>query len=204
MIRFCTFLIFLLLVVTTVMLFVTKNKITNSTSIGESNSESEGEGVALIGGDFTLTNQDGIIVSDKDFRGRVMMVFFGFTHCPDMCPTTAAAYTKILESLGDKASAVAPIFISVDPQRDTQAVLKEYLSNFDKRIIGLTGTDEQLKQVASVYKAYFAKSKNATGDETVDHSGFIYIMDKNGAYVQHFPYDANVQDITNAVSNLLK
>lgn len=200
MIKFCTFLIFLLLVVTSVMLVVTKNRITGDMPI----SSSEGEGVASIGGDFTLANQDGVIVHDKDFRGRVMMVFFGFTHCPDMCPTTAATFAKTLELLGDKASSVAPIFISVDPQRDTSAVLKEYLANIDARIIGLTGTQEQTKQVASTYKAYFANSKNAAGDETVDHSGFIYIMDKNGVYVQHFPYDANVKDITDAVSNLLK
>ena len=200
MIKFCTFLIFLLLVVTSVMLVVTKNRITGDAPI----SSSEGEGVASIGGDFTLTNQDGIIVHDKDFRGRVMLVFFGFTHCPDMCPTTAATFAKTLELLGDKASLVAPIFISVDPQRDTPAVLKEYLTNIDTRIIGLTGTQEQTKQVASVYKAYFAKSKNAAGDENVDHSGFIYIMDKNGVYVQHFPYDTSVKDITDAVFNLLK
>ncbi len=200
MIKFCTFLIFLLLVVTSVMLVVTKNRIAGDMPI----SSSEGEGVASIGGDFTLTNQDGVTVHDKDFRGRVMMVFFGFTHCPDMCPTTAATFAKTLELLGDKASSVAPIFISVDPQRDTSAVLKEYLANIDARIIGLTGTQEQTKQVASTYKAYFANSKNAAGDESVDHSGFIYIMDKNGVYIQHFPYDANVKDITDAVSNLLK
>ena len=133
-----------------------------------------------------------------------MMVFFGFTHCPEMCPTTAASYAKILESLGDKASAVAPIFITVDPQRDTASVIKEYLANFDKRIIGLTGTDEQIKKVAAVYKAYFSKATNEAGDETVDHSGYIYIMDKNGIYVQHFSYDSSVQEITDAVSNLLK
>jgi len=200
MIKFCTFLIFLLLVVTTVMLVVTKNRITNDVQM----SSGEGENIANIGGNFTLTNQDGATISDKDFRGRVMMVFFGFTHCPDICPTTAASFGKILESLGDKANMVAPIFITVDPQRDTPTVLKEYLGNFDKRIIGLTGSEEQTKQVAYAYKAYFAKSNTAAGDESVDHSGFIYLMDKNGAYVQHFPYDASVKDITDAVSNLLK
>ncbi len=200
MIKFCTFLIFLLLVVTSVMLVVTKNRFKDNVQTNEV----QGEGVALIGGDFTLINQDGVAVSNKDFRGKVMMVFFGFTHCPDMCPTTASSFTKILESLGNKANSIAPIFISVDPERDTSAVLKEYLSNFDKRIIGLTGTKEQIKTVASVYKAYFAQSKTAEGDESVDHSGFIYIMDKNGAYVQHFPYDASVQDITSSISGLLK
>ena len=200
MIKFCTFLIFLLLVVTTVMVVITKNRITNDVPV----SSSEGEGVANVGGNFTLTNQYGITVTDKDFRGKVMMVFFGFTSCPDICPVTAASFAKTLESLGDKAKMVAPIFITVDPQNDTPAVLKEYLGNFDKRIIGLTGNDEQTNQVAYAYKTYFSKSKTESGDESVDHSGFIYIMDKNGVYVQHFPYDASAEDITAAVSNLLK
>ncbi len=200
MIRFCTVLIFLLLVVTTAMLFATRNKIENSAS----SSVAEGSGTALIGGDFTLVNQDNVQVSDKDFRGKVMMVFFGFTRCPDICPTTSLTFAKVLEALGDKAGQVAPVFISVDPEHDTPAVLKEYFKNIDSRIIGLTGTPEQTKQAAAAYKAYFAKAKNASGDDTVDHSGFVYLMDKNGVYVQHFPYDVNAQEITDAVLNLLK
>lgn len=200
MIRFCTFLIFLLLVVTTVMLFVTRNKITESNKTVEV----QGEGVALIGGDFTLVNQDGIVVTDKDFYGRVMLVFFGFTHCPDVCPVTSATFAKALELLGDRAGLVAPIFISVDPQRDTPEVLKEYLANIDARIIGLTGTQEQIKQVAATYKAYFSKSKTVDGNENVDHSGFIYVMDKKGVYVQHFSYDTKAQDIVDAVLKMLE
>jgi cytochrome oxidase Cu insertion factor (SCO1/SenC/PrrC family) len=200
MIKFCTFVIFLLLVVTTVMLFMTRDRIVYISQPAES----QGEGVALIGGDFTLVNQDGATVSNKDFHGRVMMVFFGFTHCPDVCPVGAATFAKVLELIGDKAPAVAPIFISVDPARDTPEVLKEYFSNIDSRIIGLTGSDEQIKQVASTYKAYFSKSKIASETEYgVDHSGFIYIMDKDGVYVQHFPYDASAQNIADAVLNLL-
>ncbi len=199
MIRFCTFLIFLLLVVTSVMLVVTKNKIASDTQISEPK-----EGVAQIGGDFKLTNQDGKQVSDKDFRGRVMMVFFGFTSCPDICPVTAATYAKVLEMLGEKAGEVAPIFISVDPQTDTPQVLKNYLGNIDPRIIGLTGTEEQTAQVASNYKVYFAKVKTQAGEDEMDHSGFVYIMDKNGTYVQHFPYDASAKDITAALMDLLK
>lgn len=200
MIRFCTFLIFLLLVVTTVMLVVTKNRFSSDMPVTEGKSE----GVAFVGGDFNLINQDDKQVGDKDFRGKVMMVFFGFTHCPDICPTTSATYAKVLELLGDKADMVAPIFISVDPDNDTPEVLKEYLSNFDKRIIGLTGTEEQITQATSAYKAYFAKATNSEGNETIDHSGFIYIMDKNGKYVKHFSYDASAQEIADAVSDLLK
>jgi cytochrome oxidase Cu insertion factor (SCO1/SenC/PrrC family) len=200
MIRFCTFLIFLLLVVTTVMLVVTKNRFSSDTSV----SEEKSEGVAFVGGDFNLVNQDGKQVNDKDFRGKVMMVFFGFTSCPDICPVTSATFAKALGLLGDKANSVAPIFITVDPETDTPEVLKEYLSNFDKRIIGLAGTEEQVTQAASAYKAYFSKATNSEGNETVDHSGFIYIMDKNGKYVKHFSYDASAQDVAGAVSDLLK
>ncbi len=200
MIRFCTFLIFLLLVVTSVMLIATKNKLTSDVQV----SESQSEGTALVGGDFNLVNQDGVAVKNEDFRGKIMLVFFGFTSCPDICPVASATYAKILESLGDNALQVAPIFISIDPEVDTPQVLKEYLGKIDKRIIGLTGTEEQVEKAASSYKAYFAKTKNEAGGDQVDHSGFIYIMDKNGAYIQHFPYDADAYEITAAVSKLLK
>lgn len=200
MIRFCTFLIFLLLVVTSVMLIATKNKLAGDVQV----SEAQGEGTPQVGGDFSLVNQDGAAVTNKDFRGKIMLVFFGFTSCPDICPVASATYAKILESLGDKASEVAPIFISIDPETDTPQVLKEYLGKIDKRIIGLTGTGEQTEKAASAYKAYFAKTRNEEGQDQVDHSGFIYIMDKNGAYTQHFPYDAGADEITASISKLLK
>ncbi len=200
MIKFCTFLIFLLLVVTTVMLVATKNNLTGDVQV----SEPQGEGTPQVGGDFSLVNQDGLAVTNKDFLGKIMLVFFGFTSCPDICPVASATYAKILESLGDKAQQVAPVFITVDPEVDTPEVLKEYLGKIDKRIIGLTGTDEQVEKAASAYKAYFAKTKNEAGADQVDHSGFIYIIDKNGAYVQHFPYDAGADEIVSAISKLLK
>lgn len=182
------------------MLVVTRNKFVDV----KQNTGSPSNGTALIGGDFSLLDQNGNTVSDKDFRGKIMLVFFGFTNCPDICPTTVMTLKKTLEFLGDDASAVAPIFISVDPQRDTPEVIKEYLKNVDQRIIGLTGSEAQIKQVLSAYKAYAAKSKIAS-DSTygVDHSGFIYIMDKNGVYIQHLPFDASVQDVVSIVSGLL-
>lgn len=234
MIRFFTLLTVVLLLVTTAVVFVTRNNINETAQ----NSENKGEGAALIGGDFTLVNQDGVTVSDKDFRGKVRMVFFGYTHCPDMCPVTSATFAKVLEALGDKAKDVAPIFITVDPKRDTPQVMKEYLSNIDPRIIGLSGTQEQVVQAAAAYKAYFEKSGGASEQEhsasmhehgdsmhddsmhehdasepghddsgnenLINHSGFVYIMDKNGTYVKHFPFDASAQELTDAVSALLK
>src|SRR5262249_53540381 len=123
--------------------------------------EVEQAGQPLIGGDFTLTDQNGRPVRESDFRGRVMLVFFGFTHCPDECPATVATLTRTMELLGPLADQVAPIFITVDPERDTPAVLKDFLSNFDKRFVGLTGTQGQIRQVAELYKVYYAKSNGS-------------------------------------------
>ncbi|NDF13580.1 MAG: SCO family protein [Proteobacteria bacterium] len=111
-----------------------------------------------IGGDFTLTDQLGRRVSASDFKGKVMLVFFGFTHCPDICPVTVATLSKTMESLGDKGDRVAPLFITVDPGRDSPEVLKDYLAPFDSRIVGLTGSDEEIIQVQQAYKAYSARA----------------------------------------------
>jgi protein SCO1/2 len=204
MIRFLSILIVLLLIATSAVLYFTKNKMNEELQTAAPATVQPAAtqaATAQIGGAFSLTNQDGVMVSDADFKGKVMVVFFGFTSCPDICPVTSASFAKLLSILGENASQVAPIFISVDPARDTPAVLKKYLSNFDPRIIGLTGSDEQIKQAASTYKTYF--SANAESGN-VDHSGFIFLMDKNGAYSKHFAYDAPAEEIANAVSELLK
>jgi len=173
--------------------------------------EMVGVGEAMIGGNFTLVDQQGKTVKDSDFRGRLMLVFFGFTHCPDICPVSTKTLSDAMGLLGDKADQVAPIFISVDPERDTPPVMKDYFSNFDSRMIALTGDAEQIRQVAGAYKAYYSKHepKAESHDEghdhyTVDHSGFIYLMDRDGKYVTHFPYDASAQSIVETVKPLLK
>jgi len=167
----------------------------------------------LIGGDFALTDQNGHLVHESDFHGRVMLVFFGFTHCPDECPATVATLTRAMALLGDKADQVVPIFISVDPESDTPPVLKDFLSNFDKRFVGLTGTPEEIKKVAELYKVYYARSDTADGkaafdsknpDYSVDHSAFIYMMGKDGKYVRIFPYNTSEQDIARAAQHLLQ
>ena len=173
-----------------------------------------------------LVDQDGKTVTERDFRGKLMLVFFGFTHCPDICPVTVKNLSSLMEILGDKAAQLAPIFITVDPARDTPAAMKEYLSNFDSRIVGLTGDMEQIKQVAAAYKVYYAKSArkdakepdapeaqehvhaahgddHADGDYQVDHSGYIYLMDKDGNYVTHFPFDANPMALMEALNPYL-
>lgn len=158
-----------------------------------------------IGGPFTLTNQYGKPVHNTDFRGKVMLVFFGFTHCPDICPVSVATLSKTMELLGARSPNVVPVFITVDPKRDTPGAMKEYLANFDKRIVGLTGADAQIKEAADAYKVYFSPTAHKKGEDyMVSHSGIIYMMGKHGEYVQHFPYDAKPEEIVQAVQGYLK
>jgi cytochrome oxidase Cu insertion factor (SCO1/SenC/PrrC family) len=160
-----------------------------------------------IGGNFALTDQNGKPAKDADYRGKIMLVFFGFTHCPDVCPVTVSTMSKAMGLLGDKTDQVAPIFITVDPARDTPSVLKDYLANFDKHIIGLTGSPEAIKKAADAYKVYFSiseASKQKNGDYSVDHSTIIYMMGKDGAYLRHFSYDTGEAEIAAAIKEALK
>lgn len=163
------------------------------------------QGESVVGGDFTMTGVDGQPVKDADFRGKYMLVFFGFTSCPDVCPTTLAMISSALESLGDQAGDVTPVFVTIDPARDTPEVMKEYLTHFDSRVVGLTGTDEQTKQIASAYKVYYAKAEE--GDEKnylMNHSGYIYLMGKDGTYIRHFSPQAASEEIADAIREQLR
>jgi protein SCO1/2 len=131
-----------------------------------------------FGGAFTLVNQDGKTVTDQDFRGTWRLMYFGFTYCPAICPTELMKITEALDKLGDQANIITPLFISVDPERDTPDILKKYLTAFHPRFIGLTGTVAQVEDIKKSYKVYAAKVKDDTmTDYTVDHSSFIYLMD---------------------------
>jgi cytochrome oxidase Cu insertion factor (SCO1/SenC/PrrC family) len=186
-----------LIIVTSIVIGFTKDR-TNQRNALPADS---GQGEASIGGDFTLTDTQGRTVKDADFRGRVMMVFFGFTHCPDICPVTISTISKVMEGLPqEKTAQLAPLFVTVDPQRDTPEVMAAFLENMDKRVTGLTGTPEQIKQVASAYRAYYAKNAATVKEDgdnyTVDHSGFIYLMDKDGTFLKAIPYNTSPQDMT--------
>jgi protein SCO1/2 len=156
-------------------------------------------GEAQIGGGFTLTDQNGKQVSDSQFRGKYMLVFFGFTSCPSICPVGLATITQVMEKLGDNSSKIQPVFITVDPETDTPEQMKQFLTNFHSAIVGLTGTQEQITAVGSAYKVYASKSKdkNMPAGYNVDHSGFIYLMDKNGKYIEHFAYDVELKKLLN-------
>jgi protein SCO1 len=147
---------------------------------------SNGPQVAAIGGPFRLTNQDGQAVTDQDFRGRPFLAFFGFTHCPDVCPTTLFEVSEIFRNLGPDADRVRAIFFTVDPERDTPAALKEYLSSFDPRLSGLTGSLEDIAAVAKSYRAIYRKVPLEQGGYTMDHTAIVYLMDKQGRFVAPF------------------
>jgi len=157
-----------------------------------------GTGVALVGGPFTLTDQDGRTVSEKDFLGRHMLVFFGYTYCPDICPTELQVMTAALDAMGPEGEKIQPVFVSVDPERDTPEVLRSYVENFGPRLIGLTGTPEEIAATAKAYRVYYAKAGGETSPDAylVDHSSIIYLMGPDGRFVKHFPYTTDVARLT--------
>lgn len=159
------------------------------------------QGEAAIGGAFTLTDSNGRTVKDTDFRGKYMLVYFGFTHCPDICPTTLLMMTNALEQLGRDAKNIVPIFVTLDPERDTQAAVGAYVKNFSPDLIGLTGTPEQITKVADAYKVYFSKVKSddSAMGYMIDHSGFIYLMDKDGKYVAHYTHTMPLQSLVSGL-----
>jgi len=140
---------------------------------------------AAIGGPFTLVNGAGQQVTDRSFRGKYMLVYFGYTYCPDVCPTTLQSLAGALDALGAKANDVAPIFITVDPARDTSAVMQRYAAAFSPRLIGLTGTPAEIAQVEKEYHVYAAKHVTGPGpnDYGMDHSSVIYVMGPDGRFI---------------------
>jgi protein SCO1/2 len=140
----------------------------------------------VIGGPFALTDQNGKAVTDADYKGAPFLVFFGYTHCPEICPTTLYEISEVLNGLGDDARHVRALFITVDPARDTPAVLKDYVSNFNPQIVGLTGTQAQIDAATRAYHAYAAKVDGQGSDYAMDHTAVVYLMDKNGSFVRPF------------------
>jgi protein SCO1 len=149
---------------------------------------------AAIGGPFQLTDQDGRTVTEQDLLGKPSLVFFGFTHCPDVCPTTLFDMSQVLRALGSDADRTRAFFVTVDPERDTQSVLKDYLSSFDPHIIGLTGDLPAITAVAKEYRAYFKKVTIDGGGYTMDHTAITYLMDKDGRFVSPFKLNRATED----------
>jgi protein SCO1 len=166
----------------------------------------QGKGVAgsplgaAIGGKFSLVDQNGKPFTDADLKGKWHLVFFGYTHCPDICPTALNDLSLALDQLGAKENDFGIVFISVDPDRDTPAVIKSYVESFGGPIEGLTGTPDQVAEVAKDYKVYYAKHPTAGGGYDMDHSALIYIMDPEGRFTATFTPD----DTADAIATRLK
>ena len=160
-------------------------------------------GRGTVGGPFTLTDQTGKKRSDSDFRGKLMIVYFGYTFCPDVCPADLMAITQALDAFGSAAEGIQPIFITIDPERDPK-VLGEYLSGFHKSFVGLTGTPEEVRQVANAYKAFYAKLPPApSGEYAIDHTGIIYLMGRGGEYLGFMPPQTEPQKLTEILRKYL-
>jgi protein SCO1/2 len=145
-----------------------------------------GQAIAAVGGPFHLEDQNGKPVTDQDMKGRPFLVFFGFTHCPDICPTTLFDISQVLRKLGPDADRTGALFITVDPERDTPAALKDYLSNFDPHLRGLTGDQASIDAALRAYRVYAKKVPLQGGDYTMDHTAIVYLMDKDGQFVAPF------------------
>ncbi len=147
-------------------------------------------GTALIGGPFSLTDQTGNPVTDADYRGRHLLIYFGFTFCPDVCPTELQVMATALDQLGPQADQVQPLFITIDPERDTPQQLAGYVSQFHPRMAGLTGTPEQIAAAARAYRVYYSKVPNKENDGyyTMDHSSFVYLMSPVGRFLDAFSH----------------
>jgi protein SCO1 len=143
-------------------------------------------GASAIGGPFRLTDQNGKPITDADMKGRPFLVFFGYTHCPDVCPTTLFDVSEVLRALGKDAERTGALFITVDPERDTPTVMKDYLSSFDSHLRGATGDRQAIDAAEKAYRVY-AKKVPTTGDDyTMDHTALVYLMDKQGRFVAPF------------------
>src|ERR1700724_160082 len=153
-------------------------------------------GRGTIGGPFTLTDQTGKRRSDIEFRGKLMIVYFGYTYCPDVCPTDLMAITQALDALGAAAEGVQAIFITIDPERDAN-LLTGYVSAFHHSFVGLTGPPEEIRKVANSYKAFYAKVPDErSGNYSIDHAGVIYLMGRNGEYLGFMPPQTNPARLT--------
>lgn len=165
----------------------------------------QGGTASLVGGPFTLQNGDGKTVTDRDFRGKYVLVYFGYTFCPDVCPTTLSEVANALDRLGAKADRLQPIFITVDPKRDTPDVVKQYAAAFTPRLIGLTGTPEQIASVAQTYRVYYAEHRTGAGpnDYTMDHSSILYLMGPDGRFIAPIRADESGAQIATDLDRLM-
>ncbi len=161
---------------------------------------SGGTNAASVGGPFALIDQNGARRTDKDFHGRWVLLYFGYSYCPDVCPTTLGVMADALSKLGPKAAHVVPVFVSIDPERDTPAVLKKYLAAFGPEFVGLTGPLPEITAAAHEYRVYFAKHPLEGGGYAVDHSSVVYLLDPQGRFVKFYDDTTKPADLARDLS----
>jgi protein SCO1/2 len=158
---------------------------------------------SAIGGPFRLTDQNGNTVTDGDLKGKWSLIYFGYTHCPDACPTALNDIAIALDELGPKRDSVQPVFITVDPERDTPEVLKSYVTAFDTPLLALSGSPEEIARAAKAYRVYYATHPEADGDYSMDHSSVIYVMDPQGRFTATFTHQSTPEEIAERLKKLL-
>jgi cytochrome oxidase Cu insertion factor (SCO1/SenC/PrrC family) len=165
----------------------------------------KGSGTPLIGGPFTMINQKGETVTEKTYAGKYMLMFFGFTFCKDVCPAELQVMTAALSQMGADADKIIPITVSVDPERDTPEVMASYVSNFDKRLQGLTGSPEQVAAIARAYHVFYKKVPNPDDpkDYEMDHSSILYVMGPDGKFLKHFTYSTDAKALAEDLEKVL-
>jgi protein SCO1/2 len=162
-------------------------------------------GKGTIGGPFTLIDHTGTPRTDADFRGKLLLVYFGFTHCPDICPTDLMSIGGALKALGSQADQVRGLFVSLDPQRDTPSLLAAYVDSFHEKMVGLTGDESAIRRAARAYKVYFKKIPGRGADDYgYDHSAYIYLMDREGKFIGVFPPATPPERIVHVLKPLVR
>ena len=162
-------------------------------------------GKALVGGPFSLTDMTGKRVTDQDFLGHPMLVFFGYTHCPDICPSGLQVISAALDKLGPKGQNVTPVFITLDGERDTPAKMADYVKSFHPRLVGLTGTPQEIAAAAKAYRVFFQKisDEKSPSDYTFDHAAIIYLMGPDGKFITHIPHTTDVDQVVTVLNKSL-
>ncbi len=159
-----------------------------------------GAAAPQLGGPFQLVDDRGAEVTDATYRGRYMLVYFGFTYCPDVCPTELATMARAIDLLGDQGGQVQPLFITVDPERDSVSAMHDYVQLFHPRLVGLTGTPEQIARAARAYRVYYARAESPQlSAYTMDHSSFVYLMGPDGRSLAVFPAQTSAEDMAQAI-----
>jgi protein SCO1/2 len=167
------------------------------------NKEGNQGSAGLIGGSFSLTDHTGKSVTEKDFKGKYQLIYFGYTYCPEICPMSLQSVADAMELLGPVADAITPLFITVDPERDTPEQLASYVENFDHRMVGLTGTPAEISAAKKAFRVY---SKKVVSEDAVDfdHSAITFLMDRDGHYLAHFAYGVSGEAMAERIRPLLK